>query len=127
MTGFTQRFLASFFSAVRRMVMLALVLTSFGASMALAQTKGYVTNAFDNTVSVIDTATNTVTATIPVGPVPIALAVTPNGSFVYVGNQNNSTVSVISTATNSVTVGLLPQWNSYHSEWRLCLCGDSNW
>jgi len=39
-----------------------------------------------NTVSVINTATNTVTATIPVGinSFPSGVAVTPNGSKVYV-------------------------------------------
>jgi len=45
MTRFTQRFFASFVSAVIRMAMLALVLTIFGASATLAQSKGYVTNA----------------------------------------------------------------------------------
>ena len=38
----------------------------------------------DNTVSVIDTATNTVTATVPVGSYPIGVAVTPDGTKVYV-------------------------------------------
>ena len=41
-----------------------------------------------NTVSVIDTATNTVTATIPVGAGPLGVAVTPDGSKVYVANAS---------------------------------------
>jgi YVTN family beta-propeller protein len=36
----------------------------------------------DNTVSVIAAATNTVTATIPVGAAPAGVAVSPDGSTV---------------------------------------------
>jgi YVTN family beta-propeller protein len=66
--------------------------------------KVYVTNGFlANTVSVIDTATNTVTATIP-SPSPLGVAVTPDGSKVYVANGLfNGTVSVIDTTTNTVS------------------------
>jgi YVTN family beta-propeller protein/autotransporter-associated beta strand protein len=63
----------------------------------------YVTNPGGiNTVSVINTATNTVVATIPVGIVPELLAISPDGTRVYVPNQGSNTVSVINTATNSV-------------------------
>jgi YVTN family beta-propeller protein len=62
----------------------------------------YVTNVIDGTVSVIATATNTVTATIPVGSGPRGVAVTPDGSTVYVANFAN-TVSVIDTTSNTVT------------------------
>ena len=63
----------------------------------------YVTNAGSDTVSVIDTATNTVTATIPVGSTPVRAAVTPDGTRAYVTNAGSDTVSVIDTATNTVT------------------------
>jgi YVTN family beta-propeller protein len=62
--------------------------------------KVYVANYEDNTVSVIDTATNIVNATIPVGTEPFGVAVTPDGSKVYVANQVSNNVSVIATATN---------------------------
>ena len=72
----------------------------------------YVTNSEDNTVSVIDTATNTVTATVPVGSYPWGVAVSPDGTKVYVANEGSNTVSVIDTATNTVTatvdVGINP-------------------
>ena len=62
------------------------------------------------TVSVISTATNTVTATVTVGSFPRDVAVTPNGKYSYVTdsyynvtNFESGTVSVISTATNTVT------------------------
>ncbi|MEU9048496.1 YncE family protein, partial [Kitasatospora sp. NPDC048343] len=63
----------------------------------------YVTNEGDNTVSVIDTATNTVTATVVVGTGPFDVAVTPDGLHAYVTNEGDNTVSVIDTATNTVT------------------------
>src|SRR3989442_402718 len=54
-------------------------------------------------VSVIDTASYKVVATIPVGQYPAGVAITPNGAFAYVANFNSNNVSVINTATNSVT------------------------
>jgi YVTN family beta-propeller protein len=45
-----------------------------------ATTFGYVVNAVDNTVSVIDTAGNTVVATVPVGSLPVGVATTPDGT-----------------------------------------------
>ena len=55
------------------------------------------------TVSVIDTATNNVTATVTVGNNPFGVAVTPDGTKVYVANRVSNNVSVIDTATNNVT------------------------
>src|SRR5438270_468762 len=84
-----------------------------GCLPAQAQPFAYVTDANSNTVSVIDTATNTVVATVPVGVTPGGVAITPNGAFAYVTNENSSTVSVISTATNTVVatvpVGVFPR------------------
>ena len=62
MNSLTQKSSKQFFGAAMRVVTLALFLVVFGASAALAQTRGYVANSFDTTVSVINTATNTVTA-----------------------------------------------------------------
>ncbi len=50
----------------------------------------------------INTATNTVIATIPVGTAPHGVAITPDGAFAYVGNEYSNTVSVIDTATNTL-------------------------
>ncbi|MEH7221242.1 hypothetical protein V7107_28695, partial [Bacillus toyonensis] len=41
-------------------------------------------NPSSNNVSVIDTASNTVTATVPVGGIPNDVAITPNSNFAYV-------------------------------------------
>ncbi len=61
------------------------------------------TNCNIDTVSVIDTATNTVTATVNVGNYPYGVAVSPDGKRVYVTNELSNNVSVIDTATNTVT------------------------
>jgi YVTN family beta-propeller protein len=64
-------------------------------------------------VHVIDTATNTVTDTVPVGSFPKGIAVSPDGKKVYVTNSWNDNVSVIDTAINTVTatvpVGRFPE------------------
>ncbi len=72
----------------------------------------YVANKGAGTVSVIDTSTNAVTATVTVGSNPFGIAITPNGSYAYVANEGAGTVSVIDTSTNvvtaTVTVGTQP-------------------
>jgi YVTN family beta-propeller protein len=62
----------------------------------------YVANSGSNNVSVISTASDTVTTTIAVGTAPRGVAVTPDGKTVYVTNSGSGTVSAISTATNTV-------------------------
>ncbi len=86
-----------------------------GVAITPNGTYAYVTNSFDSTVSVIATATNTVSATIsnpapPAAPSlsqPTQIAITPDGAFVYItnniGGSNPDSVSVITTATNSVS------------------------
>jgi YVTN family beta-propeller protein len=66
--------------------------------------RAYVANYYDDTVSVIDTATNTVLDLngIKVGEGPKAITITPDGERAYVANRSDHTVSVIDTATNSV-------------------------
>ncbi len=59
-------------------------------------------NVLSYTVSVINTATNTVITTIPAGFNPFGVAITPNGARVYVTNYGSNTVSVIDTAPNTV-------------------------
>lgn len=59
------------------------------------------------TVSIVDLNNNTIAGTITVGLAPAALAITPDGEFVYVinyvdGNPGTGTVSIIQTSTNTV-------------------------
>lgn len=62
----------------------------------------YITNSGSNNVSVIDIATNTVIATIPVGNSPWGVSTNTDGSRIYVSNQGESSISVIDVATNTV-------------------------
>ncbi len=91
-----------------------LLISCFGEGRALPF--AYITNSGDNTVSVIDTADNTVTATIPVGDFPYGVAVNRAGTAVYVTNVGppfTSTLSVIDPSLNAetaeVSIGFAPQ------------------
>lgn len=50
-------------------------------------------------VSVIDTATNTITANVTVGTYPYAVAITPDVARAYVVNYDSANVSVIGGGT----------------------------
>ena len=66
----------------------------------------YVTNFFSNTVSVIDTRTNTVIDTIPVrGVSPLGIAFNPYNRDMYVTNFVSNTVSVIAPLTTTFFSG----------------------
>jgi len=97
-----------------------LVLLSFGVAFnpvsAEARPFAYVAVRAPNpNVSVIDTASNTLVATIPIGVADgfnlSYVAITPDGSRAYVTNGTNN-ISVIDTATNTVaaTVGDTVKW-----------------
>ena len=64
--------------------------------------KAYILN-YSDTISVIDTTTNSVTATIAVGDFPRGITLSQDGSKAYTTNALDNTVSVIDTTTNSVT------------------------
>jgi YVTN family beta-propeller protein len=76
----------------------------------------YVANFGNNTVSVISTASNVVTANIPVDGQPIALAETPNAQKLYVANQGSGNMTVIApqfasvAATSPIAIGAPQQW-----------------
>ncbi|WP_158502470.1 mersacidin/lichenicidin family type 2 lantibiotic [Vitiosangium sp. GDMCC 1.1324] len=63
----------------------------------------YTANGRNDTVSVIDTSSNTILTTIPVSRAPVRLTVTPDGKRVYVACFDSSTVDVIDVATNTAT------------------------
>ena len=82
------------------------------ADAALADPKAYVGNFKDNTVSVVDTATAAVVATIAVAEGPHGMLLSPDGRTLYVSGDGSSALSVISTTTDRVartlTVGRTP-------------------
>src|SRR6185436_15624376 len=83
-----------------------------------------------DTVSVINTSTNTVAATISVGVKPYYVAAV--GTKVYVTNGASNTVSVIDANTNTVTatipVGLYPRGIKAHgTDLYVANFGDANY
>jgi YVTN family beta-propeller protein len=74
--------------------------------------KVYVANFGTNSVSVINTMSNVVTANVQVGTHPVALAELPNAQKLYVANQGSGNVSVISTVDDSVKPQPIPVGSS---------------
>lgn len=68
----------------------------------------YITDTGSNTVSVVDTATNRVTATVPAGSSPYGVAVSPDGTKVYV--TNSGSVYSINPANNYSDVMSIGIW-----------------
>ncbi len=62
----------------------------------------YVANEDDSTVSVIDGASRSVIATIPVGKWPHYIALDPAGNYAFVTCGDSGSISVIDTAANRV-------------------------
>ena len=94
----------------------------------------YVAHFNDDTVSVIDTTTNTVLDTIGVGSFPAGLAVNPIANIVYVSNRFEDTVSVIDGNTNTVIdtipVGFYPgnpDFDPVTDRWYLPIRFDGLW
>jgi YVTN family beta-propeller protein len=83
-------------------MLLAALAIIFLSAIAYAGPKVYVGNFKDNTVSVIDTATNAVVATIPVAAGPHGMSMSSDNKWLYVSGDGSTLVSVIDTATDSV-------------------------
>lgn len=68
---------------------------------ALMEKKVYVGNQASNNVSIIDSATNEVIASVDVGAGPHGIAIIPDGKKFYVANYDSNNVSVIDADTNT--------------------------
>ena len=75
----------------------------YGVGLDPSGHTAYVANYGSNSVSVIDTTTNTLTTTIPTGGGPFEVGVDPVTHHAYIGNFNAGTVSVIDTTTDTLT------------------------
>ena len=67
----------------------------------------YLADGYNNRVQVIDTSTQTVVGSIPLGPAlysgnPGGIALSPDGKWLYVTTTDDATISVIDTTTRSV-------------------------
>lgn len=99
----TWNFRSRIVSGIFRAFILSLLMAAFGPIQLQGKTVAYVANMDGNSISVIDVASNTVTATIAVGGGPTGIVFSPDGSKAYVTNHRSASISVINTATNSVT------------------------
>ncbi|WP_395316920.1 plastocyanin/azurin family copper-binding protein [Variovorax sp. UC74_104] len=106
----------------RILVIFAALAASAGPSLA-AGPKAYVGNFKDSTVSVIDTASERVVATLPVAAGPDGIVLTPDGRSVFVSGSGAAAVSEIDTAgdrvTRAIDVGKGPQG--------LAMTADGKW
>jgi YVTN family beta-propeller protein len=97
--------------------------STFAFTALAAGPKAYVGNFKDSTVSVIDTGTERVLATVPVAAGPDGIVISPNGRSVFVSGASASALSEIDAATDSVAhtieVGKGPQG--------LAATGDGRW
>ena len=94
-------------------IMLAMGLGAMAPPAAAAPFAYVANDSSPGTVSVIDTATKMVVATVPAEVEPAGVAVTPDGKHAYLANQGTlsvpgTTVLVIDMTTNTVvaTVGV---------------------
>ncbi|SOD25611.1 40-residue YVTN family beta-propeller repeat-containing protein [Variovorax sp. YR752] len=96
-----------------RILVLLSALAASAAPALAAGPKAYVGNFKDSTVSVIDTGTERVVATVPVAAGPDGIIVAPGGRSVFVSGSSASTVSEIDASTDRVArnidVGKGPQ------------------
>jgi YVTN family beta-propeller protein len=89
------------FTPMSRLIALAALATAMAAGRAGATPFAYVGAPVGN-IKVIDTATDAIVATVPIGTQPYGVAVSPDGSRVYIVG-NSGFIRVIDTATNTAT------------------------
>ena len=89
------------FSGCLRVLTLSLFTAAFAFSPLHAQTAAYVSNSDGGSVSVIDTASNTVTANIPVGQLPAGIAFSPDGATAYVADFADGAVTPVGLAAGT--------------------------
>jgi VCBS repeat-containing protein len=71
------------------------------SSIAITNTRAYVTNSTTNAISVIDTINGTIVGTIQLDNAPASVAVTPDGKKLYVTTEDSHVISVFDTSTST--------------------------
>lgn len=122
---------------MRSLLVLGVMVTmGFFASVTLGQDYAYVTNAGEwaegvkGDLSVIDLATNTVIATVPVGGYPQGVAINPAGTAVYTANSSSNEFSVIDTfgfKTTTLAAGLGACGVAVHPNGRHIYVANPDW
>lgn len=71
------------------------------SAVAATNTRAYITNRDNGTVSVYDTINNTLVSTYQVGGAPDGIVVKGDGTRIYVSSSTGNTVTVVDTATGA--------------------------
>jgi YVTN family beta-propeller protein len=83
-----------------------------GIAVNPSTSKVYVVNEYSNTVSVIDTNSDTVKSTISLGNFPYGIDINPLNNRIYITNRGSNTVSVldgsVDTKLHDINVGKSP-------------------
>src|SRR6187397_2588426 len=85
-------------------------------ALAPNDSRAYVTNAIDGTISVIDLTANTPVAlgsAISIGEEPRGIAVTPNGTYAFIAGNITGDVAVVRLANNEVVGRVKTGGNPY--------------
>ena len=85
-------------------------------ALAPNDSKAYVTNAVDGTMSIIDLTANTPVAigsAIAVGTEPRGIAITPNGTYAFVAGNTTGDVAVVRLSNNEVVGSVHTGGNPY--------------
>jgi YVTN family beta-propeller protein len=85
----------------------------YGVAISPVGERLYVTDWYEASVTVLNSQTGEMLATIPVGNTPEGIAVTPNGEYVYAGNVASFDVSVIDAVTNTVVTTIPTAYSPY--------------
>jgi YVTN family beta-propeller protein len=118
-TGIANNGTISVFDTVTQMVVKTIEVGLHPSAMALSPDgrRLYVANANSDSISVIDTAQDTVEATLdvrltrsaPLGSAPNAIAVSPDGATLYVANAGNNAIAVVEPGRQGNAVrGFIP-------------------
>jgi YVTN family beta-propeller protein len=100
--GRTHIGIASLLASANRISAVFAVACFIGSTPGHAQ-KAYIPSGENvQAVTVIDTTTDTVLATLPAGSIPTGVAVKPDGSKAYVTNDGESSTTVIDGVNNTV-------------------------
>ncbi|HWV84914.1 MAG TPA: IPT/TIG domain-containing protein [Capillimicrobium sp.] len=81
----------------------AVVALAAAPTTASAATAYVITCSCEDHVTVVDSASRSIVAKVPVGDMPSALAVSPDGRAAYVANLLDGTISVIDGASHAIT------------------------
>ena len=103
--------------------------TPYGIAVTPDGSKVFVSNSTARSVSVIDTATRTVTNTITsnIGRSPVGIAISPSGTTAYVGNYTDGTITQINVATGVTSATrIVPAGLPTQCDWVLNLTASND-